>query len=316
MRIIFMGTPDFAVESLKALVENHCNVVAVITAPDKPAGRGQKLRETPVKVYANLNNIPVLQPPRLKNPEFLEELRSYKADLQIVVAFRMLPEIIWAMPPKGTFNLHGSLLPQYRGAAPINWAIMNGEEQTGVTTFFIEKEIDTGKIMFTDTLDIGENMTAGELHDEMMVAGANLVLKTVRAIEKNEYPVVAQNELINSETELKEAPKIHKETCQINWNKTASEVHNHIRGLSPYPAAWAELMVNSKQQAVKIFESRVAGNKSGITGKIDTDNKTYLSVGTALGSVHILSLQMPGKKRISIEEFLRGYDANSLEVVL
>jgi methionyl-tRNA formyltransferase len=304
-----MGTPDFAVESLKTLVENKVNVVAVITAPDKPAGRGQKLRETPVKAYAVSQKIPVLQPTRLKSPEFLTELASYKADLQVVVAFRMLPEVVWSMPIKGTFNLHGSLLPQYRGAAPINWAIINGERETGVTTFFIEKEIDTGHIMFSEKLAISEDMTAGELHDEMMVLGANLVLKTVRAIEQNDYPQVPQSELFNSEDELKPAPKIHKETCEINWNTDTQRVYNQIRGLSPYPAAWTKL----QDKNLKVYRTEKTTLPEDIEimenepAKIATNQKDFLAYQTADGWLSLTEIQLEGKRRMGIEEFLRGY---------
>ncbi|MGR3810764.1 methionyl-tRNA formyltransferase [Jiulongibacter sp. NS-SX5] len=308
MRIIFMGTPDFAVESLKTLVENNCDVVAVITAPDKPAGRGQKLRETPVKKYAVSQNIPVLQPPKLRNPEFLEELKSFNADLQVVVAFRMLPEVVWDMPTKGTFNLHGSLLPQYRGAAPINWAIINGEKETGVTTFFIEKEIDTGHIMFKETLPIHEDMDAGELHDQMMVLGANLVLKTVRAIEEDNYPQIPQNELFESSEELKPAPKIHKETCEIDWSKNTQDIYNFIRGLSPYPAAWTSLngltlKVFKAEKTEEHFDDAILKEPT----QIATDGKNYLAYKTADGWLKITELQLQGKRRMAVADFLRGY---------
>ncbi|WP_172678814.1 methionyl-tRNA formyltransferase [Jiulongibacter sediminis] len=309
MRIIFMGTPDFAVETLKTLVENKVNVVAVITAPDKPAGRGQKLRETPVKKYAVEQGIPVLQPTRLKSPDFLEELASYKADLQVVVAFRMLPEMVWNMPTKGTFNLHGSLLPQYRGAAPINWAIINGEKETGVTTFFIEKEIDTGHIMFSEKLPIREDMSAGELHDEMMVLGANLVLKTVRAIEADDYPQIPQSELFNSEDELKPAPKIFKETCEIDWSKETESLYNLIRGLSPYPAAWTTL----QEKTLKIYQTQKLNEKpegdlvdSSLT-EVISNGKDLLAFKTADGWLGITELQLEGKRRMTTEEFLRGF---------
>ncbi|KPM48111.1 methionyl-tRNA formyltransferase [Jiulongibacter sediminis] len=304
-----MGTPDFAVETLKTLVENKVNVVAVITAPDKPAGRGQKLRETPVKKYAVEQGIPVLQPTRLKSPDFLEELASYKADLQVVVAFRMLPEMVWNMPTKGTFNLHGSLLPQYRGAAPINWAIINGEKETGVTTFFIEKEIDTGHIMFSEKLPIREDMSAGELHDEMMVLGANLVLKTVRAIEADDYPQIPQSELFNSEDELKPAPKIFKETCEIDWSKETESLYNLIRGLSPYPAAWTTL----QEKTLKIYQTQKLNEKpegdlvdSSLT-EVISNGKDLLAFKTADGWLGITELQLEGKRRMTTEEFLRGF---------
>lgn len=306
MKIIFMGTPDFAVATLQKLVENKFNVVAVITAPDKPTGRGQRMSESAVKKYAVSQNIPVLQPPRLKNKEFLQELASYNADLQIVVAFRMLPEVVWDMPPKGTINLHGSLLPQYRGAAPINWAIMNGEKTTGVTTFFIEKEIDTGKIIFTEEIAIGENDTAGDLHDKMMWIGADLVIKTVEAIQKGEYPAIPQD----FSHELKPAPKIFKETTEIDWEKSAEELHNFIRGLSPYPTAWTTL----DEKQLKIFEVRPLKElseeleelvKENLT--LYTDHKSVLIIKTGQGYIDVLSLQIAGKRKMPTEEFLRGY---------
>lgn len=298
-----MGTPDFAVATLQRLVENNFEVVAVVTAPDKPVGRGLKMSESPVKKYAVSQNIPVLQPEKLRNRAFLEELAAFRADLQVVVAFRMLPEAVWAMPPRGTINLHGSLLPQYRGAAPINWAVMNGEKTTGVTTFFIEKEIDTGKIIFTDTLPIGENDSAGDLHDTMMWTGADLVVKTVKAIEAGNYPEQPQD----FSGELKAAPKIFKETTEIDWAGDAASLHNFVRGLSPYPAAWTTL--NDKQ--LKIFETRVLPTLppelEQVNTRLYTDHKKRLVAATARGYLDILSLQLEGKKRMTTEEFLRGY---------
>ncbi|MBX2953238.1 MAG: methionyl-tRNA formyltransferase [Leadbetterella sp.] len=298
-----MGTPDFAVATLQRLVENNFEVVAVVTAPDKPVGRGLKMSESPVKKYAVSQNIPVLQPEKLRNRAFLEELAAFRADLQVVVAFRMLPEAVWAMPPRGTINLHGSLLPQYRGAAPINWAVMNGEKTTGVTTFFIEKEIDTGKIIFTDTLPIGENDSAGDLHDTMMWTGADLVVKTVKAIEAGNYPEQPQD----FSGELKAAPKIFKETTEIDWARDAASLHNFVRGLSPYPAAWTTL--NDKQ--LKIFETRVLPTLppelEQVNTRLYTDHKKRLVAATAGGYLDILSLQLEGKKRMTTEEFLRGY---------
>src|SRR6187455_863869 len=237
LRIIFMGTPEFAVPSLEILIQNKFNVVAVITAPDKPQGRGQKLTPSPVKECALRYNIPVLQPTNLKSPQFLEELKSYQANLQIVVAFRMLPEIVWAMPSLGTFNLHGSLLPQYRGAAPINWAIINGEKETGVTTFFLKHEIDTGSIIFKEREPIHEDDTVGTLYERLMVKGANLVVQTAKAVESGQ----ANGKPQSAQPELKRAPKIFKETCEINWKQNAESVRNFVRGLSPYPAAWTVL---------------------------------------------------------------------------
>lgn len=300
LRIIYMGTPDFAVPSLQILVENDYAVVAVITAPDRPKGRGQKVMTTPVKDYAVSQNIPVLQPTNLKDAGFLEELKSYNANLQIVVAFRMLPVAVWDMPEIGTFNLHGSLLPQYRGAAPINWAIINGEKETGVTTFFLKHEIDTGNIIFQENEPIEEDDTVGDVYERLMHKGAQLVLKTVKAIETGDYPQLPQSEA----REIKHAPKIFKETCEINWSKSSEEIYNFIRGLSPYPAAWTTL--NGKQ--FKIFGARKldfisAGMKPG---DYDTDNKTYLHVQTGGNAIAITELQMEGKKRMDIKSFLLG----------
>jgi len=309
MRIIFMGTPDFAVASLKKLVENGCEVVAVITAPDKPSGRGLKMNETPVKQYAVSQGIPVLQPEKLKNSAFLEELRSYKADLQVVVAFRMLPEVVWSMPSVGTFNLHGSLLPQYRGAAPINWAIINGETESGVTTFLIEKEIDTGKIIFKEKVKISEEDNAGSLHDTLMETGAELVLKTVRAIEKGDYPQEAQDNF----TELKAAPKIFKETCKIDWNQPTQTLFNFIRGLSPYPAAWTMLGDKvCKIYAAQPAEGDLPEDLTTFSFEADqvtikTDQKKVLYFRTADGCLSVRELQLEGKKRMITEDFLRGY---------
>lgn len=295
-----MGTPEFAVPSLQILVENGFNVVAVITVPDKPKGRGQKLSTSPVKDYAVSQNIPVLQPTNLKSPEFLEELRSYKANLQIVVAFRMLPEVVWDMPEIGTFNLHGSLLPQYRGAAPINWAIINGEKETGVTTFFLKHEIDTGSIIFQEKEAIKENDNVGSVYTRLMARGAGLVLKTVKAIQSGDYPQKEQDETI----EIKHAPKIFKETCEIDWTKSPEEIYNFIRGLSPYPAAWTTI----GDRVFKIFGSKKTDSKSinATPGQHATDNKTFLHIQTGGSPIAITELQMQGKKRMDIESFLRG----------
>lgn len=299
LRIIFMGTPEFAVPSLEILEENKFNVVAVITAPDKPQGRGQKLQPSPVKESAVKHNIPVLQPTNLKSPEFLEELRGYHANLQIVVAFRMLPEVVWSMPALGTFNLHGSLLPQYRGAAPINWAIMNGEKETGVTTFFLKHQIDTGSIIFQEKETISYDDTVGTVYERLMHKGAALVLKTVQAIEAGDYPALPQPE---SEV-IKHAPKIFKETCEINWKQSTESVRNFIRGLNPYPGAWTTL----SGKTYKIFKGSVSDRTSeSEVGTIETDNKNYLCVKTMDGWLSIDELQPEGKKRMSIQEFFRG----------
>lgn len=300
LRIIFMGTPDFAVPSLEILIENNYNVVAVITAPDKPAGRGLKVQTSPVKDVAVKYAIPVLQPASLKDPVFLEELKSYEADLQIVVAFRMLPESVWNMPVLGTFNLHASLLPQYRGAAPINWAIIQGEKETGCTTFFLQHEIDTGDILFSEKEKISEDDTFENLYNRLKIKGAGLVLKTVQAIQRGNVSPVPQT----FSGTLKTAPKIHKETCRIDWIKPAEEICNFIRGLSPYPAAWTEL--NGKN--LKIFHAKIiSGQSSKKPGETETDQKTYLYYHTGQGILSILELQMEGKKRMTVEEFLRGY---------
>ena len=296
-----MGTPEFAVPSLEILVENKFDVVAVVTAADKPQGRGQKLAGSPVKQSAVKYGIPVLQPTNLKSSEFLEELRSYKATLQVVVAFRMLPEVVWAMPVLGTFNLHASLLPQYRGAAPINWAIINGEKETGVTTFFLKHEIDTGSIIFQEKEIIHDEDDAEQLYKRLMDKGAALVLKTVKAIEEGNYPALPQKEV----AEIKHAPKIFKETCEINWNQSSVSLRNFVRGLSPYPSAWTTL--NGKAFKVFRVQSPVASHQSPVSpGEIQTDSKTFLQVKTQDGWLSILEFQPEGKKRMSVEEFFRG----------
>lgn len=304
-----MGTPEFAVPSLEILIEHKFNVVAVITAPDKPQGRGQKLIPSPVKGCALKYSVPVLQPTNLKSPEFLEELKSYQANLQVVVAFRMLPEVVWTMPAIGTFNLHASLLPQYRGAAPINWAIINGEKETGVTTFFLKHEIDTGSIIYQEKEPILDADNVGTLYERLMKKGAQLVLKTVRAIEAGEYPSIVQP----TDIEIKHAPKIFKETCQINWNQTSEHVMNFVRGLSPYPAAWA-VIENKTYKIFKVMKPsprpsdtllpRERGRGEGTI--YTTDDKTYLYVKTSDGWISIEELQPEGKKKMTIQEFLRG----------
>ncbi|WP_338237373.1 methionyl-tRNA formyltransferase [Persicobacter diffluens] len=301
LKIIFMGTPEFAVPSLQTLVEAGQKVVAVITAPDKPKGRGQKLAMSPVKEYAVSQDIPVLQPTNLKNPEFIEELRSYEADLQVVVAFRMLPEVVWSMPTEGTFNLHASLLPQYRGAAPINWAIINGEKETGATTFMLKHEIDTGSIMYQIKEPIHPEDNVGTVYERLMHNGAQLVLKTVEKISEGNYDLQPQDE----STELKHAPKIFKETCEIHWDKTTEEIHNLVRGLSPYPAAWTTL----QDKTMKVYQTEIVEEEVP-TGTFKTDGKNYLYFGTADGTLSILDLQLQGKKRMKITDFLRGYKFN------
>jgi len=309
MRIVFMGTPEFAVPSLKILLENNYEVVGVVTAPDKPAGRGMLLHESAVKKFALQNNLNILQPEKLKSYEFAEQLRALKPDLQIVVAFRMLPEVIWKMPRIGTFNLHASLLPKYRGAAPINWAIISGEKETGATTFFLEHEIDTGKIILQQKIQISEDETAGELHDELMQVGSDLVFKTVQLIEVGNYSLTPQT----LSAEIKSAPKLFTETCRINWNNSAHQIHNLIRGLSPFPAAFTKL--NGK--TLKIFRSKfisnnqLTGNTKLSPGEIFTDGKTFLRIQCSDSLIEILELQLEGKKKIKTEEFLRGYRFNS-----
>lgn len=309
LRIVFMGTPEFAVPSLKALIEHGYNVVGVITMPDKPAGRGYKLRPSAVKEYALSKGLHILQPDKLKNEVFLNELKRLEADLQIVVAFRMLPEVVWNMPSKGTFNLHSSLLPQYRGAAPINWAIINGEKETGVTTFFLTHEIDTGKIIFQDRTPIETNDTAETLHDRLMVMGAHLVLKTVDAILDDNVTPIPQNRLVGDTPELKPAPKIFKEDCLIDWNKPAEVVRNFIRGLSPYPAAYTEWQdADGDTHTLKIFAADIVEKDSpGIPGTIETDHKTYLHIAAADGYMSVTDVQLSGRKRMDIRGFLNGF---------
>lgn len=308
IRIVFMGTPGFAVESLRALVEGGYRVVGVVTMPDKPAGRGMKLQHSAVKEYALSEGLPLLQPEKLKDPEFLEALRAWKADLQIVVAFRMLPEAVWDMPRLGTFNLHASLLPQYRGAAPINWAIINGEKETGVTTFFLTHEIDTGKIIFQEPVPIAETDTAGTVHDKLMHTGADLVVRTVDALAAGKCEAAEQGSIYSQESELRSAPKIFKETCRIDWNKTPREIYNFVRGLSPYPAAWTELeMPGGETLAMKVFEvSPVDEAHSLRPGTIRTDGKTFMDVAALNGFLRLTSIQPAGKKRMDTEAFLRG----------
>jgi methionyl-tRNA formyltransferase len=309
LRIIFMGTPGFAVESLKALVSNGYNVVAVITAPDKPAGRGQKLSQSAVKQYAETMGLTILQPEKLKNPEFLDHLKTLKADLQIVVAFRMLPELVWDMPPLGTFNLHASLLPQYRGAAPLNWAIINGETETGVTTFLLSHEIDTGRILFKEQTPIGVHETVGDLHDRLMIIGADLVVKTVDALAKGDVAPVSQDDLVKPGVEMKHAPKLFRDDLHIDWTKPASEVRNLIRGLSPYPGAWSTLVnkETGNSYELKIFYAGIADRADAAPGTLMSDGKNYLQVACGTGWLQIDDLQLSGKKRMKADEFLRGF---------
>ncbi|KHJ38858.1 methionyl-tRNA formyltransferase [Pedobacter glucosidilyticus] len=301
MRIVFMGTPDFAVASLDALVKSGFDIVGVITAPDKPAGRGQKIQESAVKKYALEHHLYILQPEKLKAPEFLKELKALEADLQVVVAFRMLPEAVWNMPKLGTINLHASLLPQYRGAAPINWAILNGEKESGVTTFFLKHEIDTGDILFSEKVDITEDMTARQLHDELMFVGAKLLTETVTAIKEGNYKEKPQDDF--DIAVLKHAPKIFKDDCKIIWNQPVQKVYNHIRGLSPYPAAFTYLLAKT----FKIFTAQKENAVVHIQpGEYLTDGKTFLKFAALDGFISVKEIQLEGKKRMQIEEFLRG----------
>lgn len=311
LRIVYMGTPDFAVESLRQLVEGGYNVVGVITMPDKPMGRhGSVLQPSPVKQYAVEKGLQVLQPVNLKDEAFVEELRSLKADLQIVVAFRMLPEVVWNMPPMGTFNLHASLLPQYRGAAPINWAIINGDTETGITTFFLQHEIDTGEVIQQVRVPIADEDNVEVIHDKLMNLGGRLVTETVDAILAGEVKPVPQEELMKlSQEELRPAPKIFKDTCRIDWTKGVKGVYDFVRGLSPYPAAWTELVgADGSSQVLKIFQTEKNFFSHGEKiGTVSTDGKTYLRVALADGYLNILSLQLAGKKRMPVADFLRGF---------
>jgi methionyl-tRNA formyltransferase len=330
LRIVFMGTPEFAVASLDALVQAGYSIVGVITAPDRPAGRGMQLTESAVKKYAREKGLRILQPEKLKNPLFLEELRSLQAVLQVVVAFRMLPEIVWSMPPMGTVNLHGSLLPQYRGAAPINWAVINGEKQTGVTTFRLQQDIDTGNILLQEAFPIGEQETAGEVHDRMKDIGARLLVRTIGGLAAGTLREIPQDELPSSgisETaslpssgsmststvglsaggELKHAPKIFTETCKIDWNRPTAEIYNLIRGLSPFPAAFTYL----DGKLLKIFRAAPRALTDDILplapGQHSTDKKTYLKFACPDGAILLEEIQLEGKKKMNIADFLRGY---------
>ena len=302
LRIIYMGTPEFAVPALEILIHNKYNVVAVITAPDKAAGRGQKLSTSAVKDFAVANGLLVLQPTNLKDPNFIETLKDLKANLQIVVAFRMLPEIVWDMPEIGTFNLHASLLPQYRGAAPIHWAIINGEKESGISTFFLQHEIDTGDLLFQESEPISNTDTVGDLYYRLMNKGADLVLKTVQKIEHNDYTTIPQVESID----LKKAPKIFKEDCKIDWNKSVEENYNFVRGLSPNPTAWTVF----DDKTFKIFKVSKSEIQTNPEEKYQTDGKTYLRFACNDYYLNVENVQLEGKKRMGIEEFLRGFRIN------
>lgn len=318
LRIVFMGTPDFAVSSLDILMKNGYDIAGVITSPDKPAGRGQKIRLSAVKQYAIANNLFVMQPESLKDAGFNNQLDKLEANLQIIVAFRMLPEIVWAKPLFGTFNLHASCLPHYRGAAPINHVIINGEKETGVTTFFLKHKIDTGDIIFREKAKIGDDETAGELHDRLMTLGAELVLKTVRAIENNNITLLHQATLCQDINKIKPAPKISKDDCRIDWKSSIDKIHNHIRGLSPYPGAWTEITSpEGKTYQLKIFRSekeRILHNCA--IGDIIVNEKESIKIAVKNGFIKLFNLQMPGKKRMEINDFLRGTKINSLWKIL
>lgn len=302
-RIIFMGTPEFAVASLDALVRSGCNIVAVITAPDKPAGRGMKLTMSAVKKYAIEHEIHVLQPEKLKNAEFLSTLRELNADLQVVVAFRMLPEAVWSMPPMGTINVHASLLPKYRGAAPINWAIINGESETGVTTFKLSHEIDTGNVLLQERVAIQDDDNAGTVHDKLKETGAALLVKTVNGLINASIREKPQQEL-TSTVPVTHAPKIFTDTCRIDWNKPAREISNLVRGLSPFPAAFTTL----EGKLLKIYAAKpISGAVTGSPGTFETDGKTHLRFAAKDGYIEVKELQLEGKKRMGVEEFLRGF---------
>lgn len=310
LRIVYMGSPGFAVEPLGKLMEAGCNVVAVVTAPDRPAGRGKKIRQPAVKEYLLQNHpsIPVLQPANLKDPAFIEELTELKSDLQVVVAFRMLPELVWSIPPRGTFNLHASLLPQYRGAAPINHALINGEKETGVSTFLIDEQIDTGRILLQERTSIGDKEGAGELHDRLMVMGAGLVLETVKLLAEGTVKTQAQTERVSPDEELMKAPKIFRENCRIRWDRTGREIFNLIRGLSPYPAAFSTLeKEEGSSLSCKIFSADFDAHPHNATpGTILTDGKHYLKVAVIDGIIEVLSIQMEGKRKMDTKDFLAG----------
>ncbi len=312
LKIIFFGTPDFAVESLSRLVDGGYNVVAVVTMPDKPAGRGRQLQQSDVKRYAVEHGLPVLQPVSLKDEAFIEELRAYGAQLFIVIAFRMLPEAVWQMPPLGTFNLHASLLPRYRGAAPINWAVMNGDTETGVTTFFLKHEIDTGDVIQQRSCPIGRQENVEDIHDRLMTMGAGMVLETVDAIIDGTVKPIPQEQMLTAGQQPTPAPKIFKDTCRIDWSRPAEVLYNHIRGLSPYPAAWTTLAdeAGTELTTLKVFKTSepmpFAQGEQPAPGAIQADRKT-LQVACSDGWLQVLSLQQSGKKRMDTDAFLRGF---------
>ncbi|MGY6560653.1 MAG: methionyl-tRNA formyltransferase [Luteibaculaceae bacterium] len=311
MRIIFFGTPEFAVESLRALVENKFTVVAVVTAPDKPAGRGRKLQEPDVKLYAKEQNLPILQPTSLKDEKFLQTLANFKADIFVVVAFRMLPEVVWNMPPLGSLNLHASYLPNYRGAAPINWVIINGEKETGISTFFLKHDIDTGDIILRKKLNIFEGETAGKLHDRLKEEGAKLLCETLQLVKNDKATPIPQEVLSSEFKKLNHAPKIFKNMCQIDWDTDGDKIQNKVRGLAPFPSAFSFLLTDEEDILIKFFEVKfeAVSDKKALPfpGFIDSNGKNELKIACKNGYIHLLELQMQGKKRMMLEEWLRGY---------
>lgn len=308
VRIVYMGTPDFAVAPLKTIIEAGCNVVGVVTVPDKPAGRGQKLQSSPVKLYAQEKGIKVLQPEKLKNQEFISELTALQPDIAVVVAFRMLPESVWSIPKIGTFNLHASLLPQYRGAAPINWAIINGEKRSGVTTFLIDQQIDTGNIIYREEIDIDSKDSAGDLHDKLMVIGANLVLKTINDLAEGKVKPTSQEAFLAKNETIKLAPKIFRETCRINWSNTINEVYNLVRGLSPYPGAWSELYFSDGNVIqTKVLKASLIEKPHQLeNGAISSDGKSNLLVACTEGFLSVEEIQLAGKRPMKIAEMMNG----------
>ncbi|MGX7666887.1 methionyl-tRNA formyltransferase [Flavobacterium pedocola] len=312
LRIVFMGTPEFAVGILDTIYKNGYEIVGVITAADKPAGRGQKIKYSAIKEYALEKNLRLLQPTNLKDETFLEELRSLNANLQVVVAFRMLPEVVWRMPKFGTFNLHASLLPEYRGAAPINWAVINGETKTGVTTFFIDDKIDTGAMILSDELSIGENETAGELHDRLMALGSTTVVNTLALIEKGEATTTLQKD----SPEIKTAYKLNRDNCKIDWSKPGAEIHNQVRGLSPYPAAWCFFQDNGQEWNIKIYETLFEKEQHPHPAGTILSTKKELRIAVKDGFIKILNLQFPGKKRMTTPELLNGISFNENAIAL
>ncbi|MEM1336631.1 MAG: methionyl-tRNA formyltransferase [Bacteroidota bacterium] len=306
LRIVFMGTPEFAVAGLQRLVVEGCNIVGVITAPDRLAGRGRKLKASAVKTYAKAQGLRVLQPSNLKDPDFLKELGSLNANLQVVVAFRMLPAAVWSMPEYGTFNLHASLLPQYRGAAPINWAIINGETETGVTTFFIDEKIDTGALLLQEKVTIEPEETAGELHDRLMLLGADLIIQTTKAIAKG--IVVPTKQPLTGQ--LKAAPKIHRETCKINWDLSLEEIYNHIRGLSPYPTAWTTLKNSEEEILLKVYRSKkIRADHQLAIGRVIVDDRK-IKIAVKQGYLELHEIQLPGKRKMNVSDVLNGFEVH------